>query len=94
MHKLHLERIDANLAMGYLRQRCFKSLAVTVDTHPQLQTAIWCQPRRRLLETWHHWNAPALIDRRPVRTLLAENCKTDADARTAGLLALSTAHIT
>ena len=73
--------------MGDLRQRGFQALAVRVHADAQLQTAVGRQPRGRLLVSGHHRDAPAVIDRRAVRRLLAVDREADADPASVRLAA-------
>jgi hypothetical protein len=68
-----------------LRQRGFQSLAVALDADAQFQPAIRGHARDGLLEAGDHRDAPAGVDRRAVRRLLAEDREADAGADRAGL---------
>ena len=51
----------------------------TLDANAQFQTAIGRHARHRLLETGHHGDAPAGVDRSAVRCLFAKDRAADTD---------------
>ena len=80
---------NAQHFVRHLRQRGLQSLAMALDADAQFQPAVGSHARDRLLEARHHRNAPAGIDRRAVRRLLAEDAAAEADAQRTGRLRLS-----
>ena len=65
--------------MRDLRQRRLKALAVRMHADAQFEPAVGREPRRGLLVARHHGDAPAVINRRAVRRLLAIDRQADAD---------------
>ena len=89
----HLGDIDAQHLVGDLGQRRLHALPMRMHADPEFEAAIRRQPRGRLFVAGHHRNAPAGIDRGPVRGLLAIDRDADADPAPVGLaLALACAH--
>ena len=81
----HAIRVYAQHLVGHLRQRGLQALAVRMRAYAQLQHAIGRQTRLALLMAGHHRDAPAVIDRRAMRALLAKNGQSDADFTAVGL---------
>ena len=79
MHDAHLRRIDAENFVGDLSKRGLKTLTMRMHADSNFEPAVRRHARIGLLVSGHHRNAPAGIDRRAVRGLLAIDRKTDAD---------------
>ena len=71
MHDPDLGHIDAEDFVRDLRQRGLEALAVRMHADAQFESAVGRDPRRGLLVSRHHRNAPAIVDRRAMRRLLA-----------------------
>ena len=66
--------------MRDLGERRFETLPMRMDADAQLEAAVRRQTRARLFAAGHHGDAPAGIDRRPVRRLLAIDREAEPDA--------------
>ena len=66
--------------MGDLGQRRFETLPMRMDPDAQFEAAVRRHSRARLLAARHHRNAPAGIDRRAMRGLLAIDREAEPDA--------------
>ena len=76
--------------MRDLSQRRFEPLPMRMDADAQLEAAVRRHSRARLFAAGHHGDAPAGIDRRSMRRLLAIDREAETDAapvRLAELLA-------
>jgi len=80
MDQRSLCRFDPEDFVRDLREGRFEPLPMRMHADPQFETTIGGQSRRSLLVARHHRNAPPLINRSTVRTLLAENRQPDTDA--------------
>ena len=79
--------------MRDLGERRLHALPMRMYPNPQFEAAIRRQAGRGLFVAGHHRNAPAGIDRGPVRSLLAIDGNADADLSAIGFaLALACAH--
>src|SRR5687768_17612510 len=67
MHNTDAFDRNAEHFVADLGQRRLKPLAVRLNADTQFEAAIGREPRHRLLEAWHHRNAPAVIDRSAMR---------------------------
>ena len=65
--------------MRDLGERRFETLPMRMDADAQLEAAVRRQSRARLLAAGHHRNAPAGIDRRAMRRLLAVDREAEPD---------------
>ena len=74
-----------SISMRDLRQRRFQALPMRMHADAQFEAAIRRQARGSLFVAGHHRNAPAGIDRGPVRGLLAIDREADADPAPVGL---------
>jgi hypothetical protein len=71
VHDLDPGHIDAEDFVGNLRKRGLQALAVRMHADAQFESAVRRDPRRGLLVSRHHGNAPAVVNRRSMRRLLA-----------------------
>src|SRR5690242_13715868 len=76
----HAVRIDAERFVRHLRERRLETLTMRVRADANLERAVRREPRETLLVTWHHRNAPAVVNGRAVSGLLAVNRYADADS--------------
>ena len=89
----HLGDIDAEHLVRDLGERRLHALPVRMHADAQFEAAVRRQARGCLFVPGHHRNAPAGIDRRAVRGLLAIDGNADADPAAVGFaLALACAH--
>ena len=87
MHDVDLCDVYAEDLVCDLRKRRLETLAVRMHADAKLETTVGRDARARLLVPRHHGNAPAGIDRRAVRRLLAINRHADADQPAVGFSA-------
>src|SRR6185436_19776139 len=88
-----LGSVDAEHFVRDLGERRLHPLTVRMHPDAEFEAAIRRQPGGRLFVTGHHRNAPAGIDRRAMRGLLAIDGDADADPAPVRLaLALTRAH--
>ena len=79
VHDPHIFGFNAEDFIGDLSERGLEALTMRMHTHPDFEPAVGRHARIGLLVSWHHWNAPAGIDRGAVRGLLAIDREADAD---------------